>query len=309
MAAHRAMERGVKKKSKRKKARRRALLFRLAAIAFGAMFAVSAVMFFREMRQTKKEAETFSDLAALRLPRTAPTPKPAPTATPARTPLRISFGEHGELITPEPAPVVPTEEPAEAAPAPLQRYLPLYELNPDFFGWLTIPDTNVDYPVMQSVDEPQRYLHRDYYGNRSYGGVPFLDADCDPNGNFYLVYGHKMRDGSMFGTLTAYERKSFWETHRTFFFDTLYEERTYEVVLAMRARVLDKEETSGFRYYNYTSLNTEEEFQEYMTQAKKLSLYDTGVEASFGDELLVLSTCHHYVDSGRFVVIARRVDG
>ncbi len=170
-----------------------------------------------------------------------------------------------------------------------------------------MPDTVVDYPVMYSPQRPLQYLGHDFYGNFSYAGVPFLDADCDPNGNFYLVYGHQMRNGAMFGGLMAYKEKAFWEDHKTFHFDTLYEERVYAVVLAMRARVLNKNEKNGFRYYNYTSLDTEGEFEEYMQQARRLALYDTGVDTAYGDELLVLSTCDHYTENGRFVIIAKRV--
>ncbi len=219
------------------------------------------------------------------------------TTTPAETPNDPP--EEGQASG-----SAPTES---TEPVPLQQYLPLYELNKDFFGWITIPGTNVDYPVMYSPDRPLQYLGHDFYGKFSYGGVPYLDPDCDPNGSYYLVYGHKMRDGSMFGSLLAYEDESFWETHREFSFDTLYEERTYEVVAAMRTRVLNKDELSGFRYYNYASLDSEEEFEEYMQQVRQLALYDTGIDTAFGDELLVLSTCYHYTKNGRFVIVARRV--
>ena len=220
-------------------------------------------------------------------------PEPAPKTPPAKP-------------TEEPATPEPTEGPTE--PTPLQQYLPLYELNHDFFGWITIPDTNIDYPVMYNAKQPLQYLGHDFYGKFSYAGVPFLDSDCDPNGNFYMVYGHRMNDGTMFFDLVNFEDQAFWETHPTFRFDTLYEERTYAVVMAIRARVLDRDERDGFRYYNYTSLDSETDYKEFMRQARKLSLYDTGVETSFGDDLLVLSTCYHYTREGRFVLIAKRVD-
>lgn len=212
----------------------------------------------------------------------------------------------------QPAETSPMEASPQAAepvgdPTPLPQYVQLYELNHDFFGWISIPDTRVDYPVMYNAKNPLAYLGHDFYGKFSYAGVPYLDSDCDPDGDFYLVYGHRMNDGSMFADLVAYEDQSFWETHRTFSFDTLCEERIYEVVFAIKARVLDKDERYGFRYYNYTSLDTETEFDDYMEQARELACYDTGVEAAFGDELLVLSTCYHYTRDGRFVLIAKRV--
>ena len=332
-----------------------ATIFRIVAAAFGVLLVVSAVMLIRELQQSKREAQTFSELAALRLPRKETSAQFATstksTATPTATamesgpaePIQIEIADlsgeqlkepEGEIPVEEtpaaeaPSEEVPVEEtpatevPSEEAqaeetptdeipgePVPLERYLPLYELNHDFFGWITIEDTRIDYPVMYNARNPLAYLGHDFYGKISYAGVPFLDSDCDPNGDFYLVYGHRMNDGSMFADLVTYEDQSFWETHRTFFFDTLYEERTYEVVMAVKARVLNRDERNGFRYYNYTSLDTEAEFEEFMDQARELSLYDTGVEVSFGDELLVLSTCYHYTTNGRFVVIAKRMSG
>ena len=322
-------------------------VFRIVAAAFAVLLVVSAVMLVRELRQSKKEAQTFSELAALRLPRdeTSPRASTKPSKSPASTPTPTSASEptvievHISLMTPtatftagestaagdptaeEPGEEHPTEasptedqpteeQPTEETPAdptPLQRYLPLYELNPDFFGWITIEDTRIDYPVMYNARNPLAYLGHDFYGQFSYAGVPFLDSDCDPNGNFYLVYGHRMNDGSMFADLVKYEESDFWETHTTFSFDTLYEERTYEVVLAIKARVLNREERNGFRYYDYTSLDTEAEFDDYIEQAKELSCYDTGVDVTYGDELLVLSTCYHYTTNGRFVLIAKRI--
>lgn len=328
---------GVKTKKKS------ATVFKIVAAVFAVLLVVSAVMLVRELWQSKKEAQTFSELAALRLPRketsaqssTATKSTATPTATaiesgPA-TPIQIEIADlsgeqpkepEGELPVEEtPTAETPTDEtqveetPAEETPTdetldepvPLERYLPLYELNHDFFGWITIEDTRIDYPVMYNARNPLAYLGHDFYGQFSYAGVPYLDSDCDPDGDFFLVYGHKMNDGSMFADLVAYEDQSFWETHRTFIFDTLYEERTYEVVMAVKARVLNREERNGFRYYNYTSLDTEAEFEEFMDQARELSLYDTGVEVSYGDELLVLSTCYHYTTNGRFVLIAKRI--
>ena len=328
------MKMGVKTKKKS------ATIFRIVAAAFAVLLVASAVMLVRELRQSRQEAQTFSELAALRLPRKETSAQFATstksTATPTATamesgpaePIQIEIADpsdeqpkepEGEIPVEEtPAAEVPTEETqveetpideTSGEPVPLERYLPLYELNHDFFGWITIEDTRIDYPVMYNARNPLAYLGHDFYGKISYAGVPFLDSDCDPNGDFYLVYGHRMNDGAMFSDLVKYEDNGFWETHRTFFFDTLYEERTYEVVMAIKARVLNRDERNGFRYYNYTSLDTEAEFEEFMDQARELSLYDTGVEVSYGDELLVLSTCYHYTTNGRFVVIAKRMSG
>ena len=200
----------------------------------------------------------------------------------------------------------PAPEPA-AMPTPLADYEALYALNPDFFGWIRLEGTRVDYPVMYSPDRPLQYLGHDFYGKFSYAGVPFVDGECDGGGRYLIVYGHHMKDGSMFSGLMAYEDRAFWEQHPTFRFDTRFERRIYAVVAAFRARVLTKEE-KGFRYYSYAALDDEETFETYMSHVRAMAAYDTGVETAFGDEILALSTCAYHTEKGRFVVVAKRVN-
>ncbi len=305
----RAMKIGSKKK--------KISVFLVAALAFAAVFTFSAVMLGLELIQAKGEADAFSELASLRGPLENENPRQESKLV-SPTELKMDQNEaHTEKSTDISASV--TDSPASQAdailsaeeqkePTPLQKYVALYELNTDFFGWITIPDTNIDYPVMYSPTRKDFYLSHDYYGKSAATGVPYLDEDCDPNGSLYLIYGHHPDLGTMFSHIIDYQKESFWETHKEIHFDTRYEERTYIVVAAMKARALTRGDRNGFHYYNYTSLETEEVFEEYMQQVKELALYDTGIEVSFGDELLVLSTCFHYVSNGRFVVIAKRID-
>ena len=186
-------------------------------------------------------------------------------------------------------------------------YEALYLRNSDLYGWLSIPGTVINYPVMHTPDDPEYYLRRDFDRNSATCGTLFLDGDCDPKGSFLLVYGHRMKNGTMFGTLTDFETKSFCEAHPLFTFDTLHEERTYEVCAAFYSRVLKTNE-EGFRYYAYTELPDEETFNEFIGGVSERMLYDTGIRPVYGDELLVLSTCSYHTDDGRFVVVARRVE-
>lgn len=229
-------------------------------------------------------------------------PTPAKTAAPAETPAPASTPQP----TPTPGPAVPAAAPG-ASPTPLPEYAALYERNHDFFGWISVEGTNVDLPVMYAPDRPLQYLGHDFDGRFSYAGVPFIEPECDPNGQYLLVYGHHMRDGTVFAGLLSYEDPDFWAEHPTFRFDTRFEHRTYAVVAAFRARVLLRKE-KGFRYYNYTALDDEATFREFMTGIRAMAAYDTGVETSLGDEILTLSTCAYHVDNGRFVVVAKRVE-
>lgn len=198
----------------------------------------------------------------------------------------------------------PSEQTAEK-PVMLQQYAGLYEENKDLVGWLSIDGMKIDYPVMQNEDD-KYYLHRDFYGNDSKYGCLYVreQADLDAGTNF-IIYGHNMKDGSMFGDLDLYVKESFFKEHPTVSFDTLYEERTYEIVAVFRSQVYNVDD-EVFKYYQFYEAETQEEFEDFYGNIKELSLYDTGVEAEFGDTFLTLSTCAYHVKDGRLVVVAKR---
>lgn len=190
----------------------------------------------------------------------------------------------------------------------LEQYKSLYHQNQNLIGWLKIADTIIDYPVMQTGNN-------DYYQNHNTNleedrnGALFMDAACDvklPSTN-YIIYGHNMRSGKMFGTLDQYADEKFYEKHKLIEFDTIYEEGVYEVMYVFRSRVYQKDEVV-FKYYQFIDANSEEEFNSYMNEMAELSLYDTGITASYGDQLITLSTCDYVEEDGRFVVVAKRVE-
>lgn len=197
-------------------------------------------------------------------------------------------------------------EPQEAPkPAMLRKYTALYQENDDLVGWIFIEGTGIDYPVLQCEDD-EYYLHHDFYGEDSKYGCLYVreQADLDGGTNF-IIYGHNMRDGAMFGDLDLYLKESFFREHPTISFDTLYEERVYEIVAVFRSQVYNAED-EVFKYYQFYEADTREEFEEFYRNIKALSIYDTGVEAEFGDTFLTCSTCAYHVEDGRFVVVAKR---
>ncbi len=233
--------------------------------------------------------------------------------------------EMREMIEPEPLEIaqesavpengsVPEEasEPVEELPTEpeeplLEKYAALYEENHDLIGWLSIEGMVIDYPVMKCEDD-EYYLHHDFYGNDSKYGCLYVRnvADVDTPGTNFIIYGHNMKDGSMFGDLDLYRRESFCREHPIISFDTLYEERTYEVLAVFRSQVYHSGE-DAFRYYQFYEAQTQEEFAYFYENIKELALYDTGVTAEFGDTFLTLSTCAYHVEDGRFVVVAKAV--
>ena len=141
---------------------------------------------------------------------------PISTSAPAETTVPTQA-----TVPPTTAATVPPTEPREVLP----RLQEQYEKNPDLAGWLTIPGTRIDYPVMYSPDEPERYLHANFEVSYSFAGLPFIDAACDPESGNRIIYAHNMLDGSMFRTLLKYQQKDFWQRNPVISFNTLYEEQ------------------------------------------------------------------------------------
>lgn len=135
-----------------------------------------------------------------------------------------------------------------------------------------------------------------------------MDKDCDvlkPSTNF-IIYGHHMKSGNMFGKLDKYEDVSYYEKHPYIQFDTIYEKGIYQVMYVFRSRVY-REDEIVFKYYQFIDANGEQEFNSYMKEMAAMSFYDTGVTAEYGDQLLTLSTCDYQETNGRFVVVAKKI--
>lgn len=201
----------------------------------------------------------------------------------------------------------PTEAPtAPVEPTILPQYAPLYEQNADLFGWIQIENTRINYPVMHTPDDPEKYIHADFDEKYSYGGLPFLDAKCTAESDNLLIYGHNMLDGSMFRALMNYKDPQFWKEHPIIKVDTLYEECQYEVMCVFYDRVYYSYE-DVFKFYRFIDADSEEEFDQAIAAFKSKQLYDTGVNAVFGDQLITLVTCDYHTANGRFVVVARKI--
>ncbi len=209
-----------------------------------------------------------------------------------------------------------TAEFSEASPAAsavsssrgiLPQFQQLQAQNNDIKAWIQIEGTKVNYPVMQTPEEPEFYLHRNLHKEEESRGLPFLDAESDlEKSKNYLVYGHNMRDGTAFAGLLGYLDQSFFEKHRMIRFDTQYGAGNYQVIAVFRSRIYTTD-SKKFKYYQYENIETQDDFNTYINHVKKLEDYETGVGASYGDQLLTLSTCYEYVKDGRLVIVAKKV--
>lgn len=201
-----------------------------------------------------------------------------------------------------------TEPSENTEPVILPEYAELYEQNSDIVGWITIPDTKINYPVMQSPDNPNFYLKHGFDKAYSDYGCPYVSEECDVNkpSDNLIIYGHNMKNGSMFSALNQFKNKDFWEEHRAVYFNTLYEKQTYEIVAVFKT-VVYTDSADEFRYYRFVDAGTPEQFDEYIFEVTARAFYDMGVSAEYGDKLITLSTCEYSNKNGRLVLVAKKV--
>lgn len=191
-----------------------------------------------------------------------------------------------------------------------ERQKKLEELHaeyPDVVAWLEVPNTKMSYPIVQT-DNNDYYLDHTYKKEYSARGSIFLDKDVNfdrPSDNF-LIYGHRNKNGAMFEDLLQYEKEDFYKEHKTINFTTLKEDAEYEILAGFRSRVYYKSEKNVFRYYYFVNAKDEADFNNYVACSKRDSMYQTGVDAKYGDQLLTLSTCAYHTEDGRFAIVAKK---
>lgn len=209
---------------------------------------LSGVKIHSELKERQKEKKDFASVAEIaKLPMTE---APAESVTDTETETSAE----------------PTEQSATEHNIPA-----LIAVNGDCIGWLSIDGTSISYPVMYTPSEPQKYLRRNFYGKYSQSGVPFLDGRCSTVGGNLIIYGHNMRNGTMFSDLKKYVDSDFLNAHRTVKFETV----------------------NGIRYFTVTEvLKTNTSDAWYDRIAAEDSIH------------LILSTCYGSGKDGRLLIIA-----
>lgn len=203
----------------------------------------------------------------------------------------------------------------------LPEYQELFRQNSDMVGWLSIADTDINYPVVQKkLSEDQwtnaslveqnnsYYLTHGFNGEEDANGTLFVDCRSDivnPTTNT-IIYGHNMKSGLMFGTLKNYLDYDYYQAHKTVTFNTIYEKRQYEIVAVCLSQVEDAA-SSDYRYYNFINAENEAEWDAFTANVKSLSVFDETPDLTAGDKILTLSTCNNYVESGRLFLVAKRI--
>lgn len=266
------------------------VLYWLLVIVLSVIFLISGSFVLRYTIDAMRQKEEYSNLAAL--------------VEQARTETEPEVTEAVAAETPEVEthPVEPTE-PAEKVI--LADYVPLYEINSDIVGWLEIEGLSISYPVMQTPDSPDFYLKRNFNKQSNAHGCLYVRETCDvfaPSDNV-TIYGHNMKNGTMFAGLKRYLSKDFWQKNQTFRFDNLYEHHTYTVFAVFTTTATAGK---GFPYHRFEYAVDEADFDDFIAGCKELSKYDTGITPTYGDKIICLSTCEYSQTNGRLVIAAVR---
>ena len=226
----------------------------------------------------------------------------------------VEGDQDASLIAPVDGEIMPQAEMS-------QKMGEVFTLNEDCAGWIKIDGMVIDYPVMQTPYDEQYYLNRDFDGKYSAYGCIIADTEScigtgtaledymdgtRPSTNI-ILHGHNMKNGTMFGSLDKFRDRTFEQNHPVIKFSSLYEDREYEIVSVFLSQVYKKTDTDVFKYYQFFDAQTEDEFNDFYTNIKKMALYDTGVNAEYGDEFLTLSVCAYHVENGRLVVVGKRI--
>lgn len=255
----------------------------LVLITFALVIAVAGsgfwlVHYFIDSREQKETYETLAEEFVLE---STPTPE-------SNTPAENSSATEN------------SSEPAETVSlttaSPRHDLAALAAENADCVGWLTIPDTGIDYPIMWTPDDPEHYLRRDFYGNSSSGGTPFLDGRnlVQVEGQNLIVYGHNMMDGSMFKPLISYLEPNFRETHKDIFLEIDGRQYHYEVLAVVETSV----DSSIYRYTGLGDPEKESAFRSALFGAADLEVIH------HTEGYLTLSTCNNGGGNSRVLVIA-----
>lgn len=180
----------------------------------------------------------------------------------------------------------------------------LYEENKDIVGWLKIDNTTINYPIMQNINDPNYYLHRDFYKNYSSYGTPYMAKQCNLNSDNIVIYGHHMKNNKMFGELEKYKSKDFYNNHKIITFTTLEKEYSYEIFAVFKTTVYTK---NTFRYYENINFENKKMYDDFINICKDKSLYQTGIEIKDKEKLITLSTCEYSNKNSRLVIVARKI--
>ena len=174
---------------------------------------------------------------------------------------------------------------------------PLYERNRDCIGWVCIPNTVVNYPVMHTPQDPQKYLRKNFDCEYSSSGVPFLHENNTLDSDNLIIYGHNMKNGTMFSDIIKYCEKSYCAEHPAIEWETKQGLKVYTVFAVVQVKDQDE-------WYRFITAADEEDYENRIKAISEASLYTSDIKPRYGQQLLTLSTCYGSSENDRLIVIA-----
>lgn len=176
-------------------------------------------------------------------------------------------------------------------------------INSDVVGWIKIDGTKVNYPIMQNKNDSNYYLYKNIYKNYSSIGSIYTPNICNlETSDNIILYGHHIKDGSMFGSLTKYKNYDYYKEHK--YIKLMTDECSfsdYEIMAVIVTNVND------FSYYGFTKAENKNQYNNYVKQCQNMSIFETGVQANYGDKLLTLITCEYSQSNGRMIIVAKKI--
>ena len=190
-----------------------------------------------------------------------------------------------------------TSSATEPSQQPSHSVDELLAMNKECYAWISIKDTRISYPVMHTPNDPDKYLNKNFYGQYSSSGVPYMDARCSDDSDNKIIFGHHMNFGSMFSDLCNYTSRMFRDTHQNVLLETHTNRETYKVFAALRVK-------SDDYVYNFINAETEKKYDKKIDYIISHSIYKTGIVPKYGQKILTLSTCMGAEKADRLLVIA-----
>lgn len=191
------------------------------------------------------------------------------------------------------------------------NYNSLKAQNPHTVGWIYIEGTKVDNVIMQNIENKDFYIDKGFDKEYYFPGTLYISniSDLIKPTDVINMYGHNMKDRTMFGSLREYLKPEFLKEHNQIIIDTMEKRREYQITHVMRIRV-NVPDGDKFPYYTYADFDSEEDYNEFINQCNEHSLYDSGNTTAFGDKLVMLTTCEYtYSDgTGRLVIMGKEIE-
>lgn len=184
---------------------------------------------------------------------------------------------------------------------PERNITPILEMNSDCVGWICVPGTNINYPVMHTPNAPEKYLRLSFDGRYSSGGVPFIDGRCSLDNDHLVIYGHNMKNGTMFADLKKFIDEDFFKENNRFEFQTAEGMTEYEIFSVLMIQNDDY-------WYFFNNAADSEEYSVTLQDTAKRSFHYTGIVPEYGTRLISLSTCYGRNNDSRLVIVGMEIN-